>query len=175
MGVSGFVRLKIIVWGLDMRFIDDFKKILVPEKVEPDTDGGIVPTSVEQDLKIGVVTCPKCKHEFVKYTDERDLGVKQGGIPYQLVLQIFLSFLVGYVLYKCNVYLLPDDAFSNPISVLYSVAIIIPSVVLFISMFAVLYMGLIYIWFYMAVTISALGLLVMLGALFINFAEVFLS
>jgi hypothetical protein len=158
-----------------MRFINDLKKILVPEKVELDTGEGVVPTSAEQDLKIGVVTCPECKHQFVKYTDERDLGVKQGGIPYQLLLQIFLSFLVGYVLYKCNVYLLPDDAFSNPISVLYTVAIIVPSIVLFISMFAVLYMGLIYIWFYMAVTVSGLGLLVLLGALFINFAEVFLS
>jgi hypothetical protein len=174
MGVSGFIRLKIIVWGLDMRFINDLKKILVPEKVELDAGGGIVPTSVEQDLKIGVVTCPQCKHEFIKYTDERDLGVEQGGIPYQLLLQIFLSFLVGYALYKCNVYLLPDDAFSNPISVLYSVAIIIPSIVLFISMFAVLYMGLIYIWFYMAVTVSGLGLLVLLGSLFIDFSEAFL-
>ena len=175
MGVGGFVRLKIIVWGPDMKFINDFKKIRVSEKVEPGVGGGIVPTSLEKDLKIGVVTCPRCQHEFVKYTDERDLGVKQGGIPYQLLLQVFLSFLVGYVLYECNAYLLPDDAFSNPLSVLYTVAIIIPSLVLFVSMFAVLYMGLVYIWFYMAVTVSVLGLLVMLGALFINFAEVFLS
>ena len=92
-----------------------------------------------------------------------------------MLAQIILSFLVGYVLYKVNVYLLPDEAFSNPISILYTTAIIIPSVVLFFSMFAVLYMGLIYIWFYMAVTISALGVLVLLGALFINFAEAYLS
>ena len=135
----------------------------------------VVPTVREADLKIGVVTCPQCEHEFVKYTDERDLGVKQGGIPYQLVLQVVLSFVVGYVLYKINMYLLPDDAFSNPISVLYSVAILTPSVVLFFSMLAVLYMGLIYIWFYMAVTISALGVLVLMASLFINFAEAYLS
>ncbi len=135
----------------------------------------IVPRKKEQDLKIGVVTCPQCQHEFVKYTDERDLGIQQGGIPYQMLIQIGLSFVVGYVLYKINSYLLPEAAFSNPISVLYSVAILIPSVVLFFSMFAVLYMGLFYIWFYMAVTVSALGVLVLLGALFIRFAEAFLS
>jgi hypothetical protein len=158
-----------------MKFINDVKKILVPEKVERVAGGGVVPVSVAQDLKIGVVTCPQCQHEFIKYTDERDLGVKDGGIPYQLLLQIVLSFLVGYVLYQCNAYLLPDDAFSNPISVMYSVAIIIPSLVLFASLFAVLYMGLVYIWFYMAMTVSALGVLVLLGALFVHFAEVFLS
>ena len=135
----------------------------------------IVPRKKEQDLKIGVVTCPQCQHEFVKYTDERDLGVKQDGIPYKMLIQIGLSFVVGYALYKINIYLLPEGAFSNPIAVLYSVAIIIPSVVLFFSLFAVLYMGLFYIWFYMAITVSALGVLVLLGALFINFAEAFLS
>lgn len=135
----------------------------------------IVPTKREKDLKIGVVTCPQCAHEFVKYTDERDLGMKNNSIPFELLVKVVLSFLVGYVLYKCNVYLLPDGAFSHPLSILYSVAIITPSIVLFFSMFAVLYMGLTYIWFYMAITISGLGLVILLGALFVNFAEVFLS
>jgi hypothetical protein len=134
----------------------------------------IVPTQSVQDLKIGVVTCPQCQHEFVKYTDERDLGIKQGGIPYSLFFKIVLSFLVGYVLYKINMYLLPEDAFDNPLSVLYTTALIIPSVVLFFALLAVLYMGLIYIWFYMVVTVSGLGVLVLLASLFINFAEAYL-
>ncbi len=46
-----------------------------------------LPTLRVPDQKIGVVSCPNCQFEFVKYTDERDLGVKQGGIPYQLVGQ----------------------------------------------------------------------------------------
>lgn len=155
-----------------MRFIKDLKKMLVPEKVEVLNDeGNIVPTSSEQDLKIGVVTCPQCKHEFVKYTDERDLGLDKGDIPYRLIIQIVLSFIVGYVLYEINMYLLPESAFDNPISVLYTVAIIIPSIVLFLSMLAVLYMGIIYIWFYMALTVSGLGIIVLLLALFVEFAK----
>jgi hypothetical protein len=157
-----------------MQFIKDLKRILAPDVALPEVDasGNIVPTSSEQDLKIGVVTCPSCSHEFVKYTDERELGVKGGdGIPYRLLVQIVGSFLIGYVLYQCNMYLLPDDSFSNPLSVIYSVLLIIPSMVLFLALFAVLYMGLIYIWFYMALTVSGVGLVVLLGALFVEFAR----
>lgn len=134
----------------------------------------IIPTKKEQSLKIGVVTCPQCRHEFVKYTDERDLVENLKGIPYELIMKVFLSILVGYVLYKCNVYLLPEDSFTAPSTFIYSVFIILPSIVLFFSMFSVLYMGLYYIWFWMSITVSALGGVVFLGAIFIKLMEAFL-
>jgi len=161
-----------------VKFIQDLKRILAPESSSQEVavNENIVPTSTEKNLKIGVVTCPSCSHEFVKYTDERDLSIKENnGIPYRLLVQIVGSFMIGYVLYGCNMYLLPDDAFSNPLSMMYSVFLILPSVVLFLALFAVLYMGLIYIWFYMALTVSGVGLIVLLGALFVKFAEGFVS
>ena len=135
----------------------------------------IIPRKKEHSLTIGVVICPQCNHEFVKYTDERDLVEKNKEIPFELILKILLSFLVGYVLYKSNMYLLPEDSFDQPTALIYSILIIIPSLILFFSMFAVLYMGLYYIWFWMSISVSALGGIILLGSIFIKIVEAFLS
>jgi len=136
------------------------------------TKGGIVPTKEKISTSIGVVHCPECNHEFIKLVDEADLHIKRmGGIPLQIILQLVANILVGVVLWQANNYLLPDKGFSDPVSLIYSLALILPSVVLFLALFAVQYMGLVRVWFFMALGVIATGLMMWGGVAYLDFVR----
>ena len=139
-------------------------------------DGGIIPTKEKVSTSIGVVHCPECHHEFIKRVDELGVTTKnKKDVPYQLLIQLVANVLVGVVLWKTNSYLLPEKGFSDPVSLIYSLSLILPSVVLFLALFAVQYMGLIRVWFFMALGVIATGLIMWGGVAYLDFVREYLQ
>ena len=99
--------------------------------------------------------------------------VKADRVPASLVVQLLVNVLVGVVLFKANNYLLPDRAFSDPISLLYSFSLILPSVALFFALFAVQYMGLVRVWLFMALPLIAVGAAMWGAVEWVDFARRF--
>ena len=138
--------------------------------------GGIVPTKEKISTAIGVVRCPECHHEFIKLVDESDLTLKnRGGVPFKIMSQLVANILVGVVLFKANSYLLPDKGFSDPVSLIYSLSLILPSAVLFLALFAVQYMGLIRVWFFMALGVIGTGSIMWGGVAYVDFIREYLQ
>lgn len=138
--------------------------------------GGTIPTKEKVSTTIGVVNCPECHHEFIKLVDELDATAENNkDVPYQLLIQLVVNVLVGVVLWKTNSYLLPVKGFSDPISLIYSLSLILPSAVLFLALFAVQYMGLIRVWFFMALGVIATGSLMWGGVAYVDFIREYLQ
>ena len=138
-------------------------------------EGGVIPTKEKVSTAIGVVRCPECHHEFIKLVDESDFMMQSlKGVPFKIIVQLVANILVGVVLWKANSYLLPEKGFSDPVSLIYSLSLILPSAVLFLALFAVQYMGLIRVWFFMAVGVIGMGAIMWGGVAYVDFIREYL-
>ena len=139
-------------------------------------NSGSIPTKEKVSTAIGAVQCPECQHQFIRLVDESDFKMKNaGGVPVKVVLQLVANVLVGVVLWNANSYLLPEKGLSDPVSLVYSLSLILPSVVLFLALFAVQYMGLIRVWFFMALGVIATGSLMWGGVFYVDFIREFIQ
>ena len=138
-------------------------------------EGGVIPTKEKVSTAVGVVRCPECHHEFIKLVDESDFMMQSlKGVPFKIIVQLVANILVGVVLWKANSYLLPEKGFSDPVSLIYSLSLILPSAVLFLALFAVQYMGLIRVWFFMAVGVIGMGAIMWGGVAYVDFIREYL-
>ena len=77
-------------------------------------------------------------------------------------IQLLGNVLAGIALIISNGYLLPKGAFNDGVAA-YSYMLITPSIILFLTLFSVLYMGLIRIWLFLVVGVALLSGLIIFG------------
>ena len=76
--------------------------------------------------------------------------------------QFIAGVLAGVALFISNRALLPVGAFNDGVAA-YSYMLITPSIILFLTLFAMQYMGLVRIWLFLVVGVFALSFIVLMG------------